>query len=92
VGALKVACVGLQCVGFNNVLYRTICAQSGKWKTSVDASSGSGIGNEVTWNASPVEGTGGDGRLADKNDGICKSTSTKLDGDENDTLNHKAGL
>ncbi|KAI9448081.1 hypothetical protein H4582DRAFT_1842370 [Lactarius indigo] len=37
-GALKVACVGLQCVGFNNLLYRTIieqatrCAQTGRWR------------------------------------------------------------
>jgi hypothetical protein len=38
-GALKIACVGLQCVGFNDLLYRTIleqarkCAQSGRWRT-----------------------------------------------------------
>lgn len=38
-GALKVACVGLQCVGFNNLLYRTIieqatrCAQTGRWRS-----------------------------------------------------------
>lgn len=37
-GALKIACVGLQCVGFNNLLYRTIieqatrCAQTGRWR------------------------------------------------------------
>src|SRR6266702_5220961 len=37
-GALKIACVGLQCVGFNNLLYRTIieqatrCAQTGHWR------------------------------------------------------------
>ncbi|KAI5118092.1 hypothetical protein M0805_007742 [Coniferiporia weirii] len=37
-GALKVACVGLQCVGFNSGLYHTImeqaakCQQSGRWK------------------------------------------------------------
>ncbi|KAL6308643.1 hypothetical protein BKA93DRAFT_725211 [Sparassis latifolia] len=40
VGALKVACIGLQCIGFNNTLYRTIlehaakCAQTGKWRNS----------------------------------------------------------
>lgn len=40
-GALRVACIGLQCVGFNLPLYRTIleqankCATSGRWKTSV---------------------------------------------------------
>ncbi|KAI0251360.1 hypothetical protein BJV78DRAFT_1126595, partial [Lactifluus subvellereus] len=38
-GALKIACVGLQCVGFNDLLYRTIleqatkCAQSGRWRS-----------------------------------------------------------
>lgn len=38
-GALKVACVGLQCVGFNTGLYRTImeqanrCQQNGKWRS-----------------------------------------------------------
>lgn len=36
-GALKVACIGLQCIGFNNVLYRTICAQTGKWNAATDA-------------------------------------------------------
>ncbi|KAI0268312.1 hypothetical protein BC834DRAFT_686467 [Gloeopeniophorella convolvens] len=39
-GALKVACVGLQCVGFNNLLYKTIldqvtkCAHSGRWRNA----------------------------------------------------------
>lgn len=38
-GALKIACVGLQCVGFNNLLYRTIieqttrCTQTGRWRS-----------------------------------------------------------
>ncbi|KAI0004967.1 hypothetical protein BJV74DRAFT_316307 [Russula compacta] len=38
-GALKIACVGLQCVGFNDLLYRTIleqatrCAQTGHWRS-----------------------------------------------------------
>lgn len=38
-GALKIACVGLQCVGFNSSLYHTImeqaakCQQNGRWKT-----------------------------------------------------------
>ncbi|TFY81603.1 hypothetical protein EWM64_g2414 [Hericium alpestre] len=37
-GALKLACVGLQCIGFNNTLYRTIleqaskCTQNGRWR------------------------------------------------------------
>ena len=38
-GALKIACVGLQCVGFNDLLYRTIleqatkCGQTGRWRS-----------------------------------------------------------
>ncbi len=38
-GALKIACVGLQCVGFNDLLYRTIleqatkCVQTGRWRS-----------------------------------------------------------
>jgi len=38
-GALKIACVGLQCVGFNDLLYRTIleqatrCTQTGRWRS-----------------------------------------------------------
>lgn len=60
-GALKVACIGLQCVGFNNVLYRTICAQSGKWKSAGDGSSGSGsgLGTGGAWNASTSSTSGG---------------------------------
>ncbi|KZT11155.1 uncharacterized protein LAESUDRAFT_720346 [Laetiporus sulphureus 93-53] len=39
-GALKVACIGLQCIGFNNNLYRMLlehaakCAQTGKWRAT----------------------------------------------------------
>lgn len=38
-GALKIACVGLQCVGFNDLLYRAIleqatkCTQTGLWRS-----------------------------------------------------------
>ena len=38
-GALKIACVGLQCVGFNTALNRTImeqaakCQANGRWRT-----------------------------------------------------------
>ncbi|TFK85361.1 hypothetical protein K466DRAFT_588151 [Polyporus arcularius HHB13444] len=37
-GALKVACIGLQCIGFNNTLYRgllehaALCTHTGKWR------------------------------------------------------------
>ncbi|EMD34276.1 hypothetical protein CERSUDRAFT_140652 [Gelatoporia subvermispora B] len=46
-GALKVHCVALQCIGFNNTLYRAIldqatkCAQASKWRS-------------VPWTQSPV--------------------------------------
>ena len=38
-GALRIACVGLQCIGFNDLLYRTIleqatkCVQTGRWRS-----------------------------------------------------------
>lgn len=52
-GALKIACIGLQCIGFNNVLYRTICAQSGKWKTATQPvpEATTGLGGGGLWNA-----------------------------------------
>jgi hypothetical protein len=48
-GALRVACVGLQCVGFNNSMYRAIlelaskCAQNGKWRAGASGG-GTGVG------------------------------------------------
>jgi len=51
-GALKVACIGLQCVGFNNALYRMLmehaakCTQTGRWRSS---SSGGGHSPGVPW-------------------------------------------
>ncbi|KAI0713702.1 hypothetical protein C8Q76DRAFT_468361 [Earliella scabrosa] len=45
-GALKVACIGLQCIGFNNTLYRSLlehaalCTQTGKWRTPTGGFSG----------------------------------------------------
>ncbi|THH21494.1 hypothetical protein EW146_g115 [Bondarzewia mesenterica] len=57
-GALKVACVGLQCIGFNNTLYRTIleqaskCVQSGRWRNSF------GAGTGVAWATNTVAGSG----------------------------------
>lgn len=51
VGALKVACIGLQCVGFNAPMYRAIleqankCAQSGKWRAMGGGGVG-GLGNQ----------------------------------------------
>ncbi|KAK0210146.1 hypothetical protein DFS33DRAFT_260537 [Desarmillaria ectypa] len=49
VGALKVACIGLQCVGFNRMMYKSIveqgskCMQGGKWKVGHNVSGS-------TWN------------------------------------------
>ncbi|KAF7972252.1 hypothetical protein HWV62_18564 [Athelia sp. TMB] len=44
-GALKIACVGLQCVGFNNALYRTICTQTAKWDEKATISAGNSMGS-----------------------------------------------
>ncbi|KAI0695100.1 hypothetical protein C8T65DRAFT_584544 [Cerioporus squamosus] len=53
-GALKVACIGLQCIGFNNTLYRgllehaALCTHTGKWRMPAggynNASPGPGLG------------------------------------------------
>ncbi|RPD55702.1 hypothetical protein L227DRAFT_656739 [Lentinus tigrinus ALCF2SS1-6] len=56
-GALKVACIGLQCIGFNNTLYRgllehaALCTHTGKWRVptggynnSVSPGPGPGLG------------------------------------------------
>ncbi|KIM87329.1 hypothetical protein PILCRDRAFT_3823 [Piloderma croceum F 1598] len=81
-GALKVACVGLQCVGFNDVLYRTICAQSGKWRASADASPGAaaGLGSGAAWNSSVLGDTDGVGTIGD---GTTKTTGRNASGNEN---------
>ncbi|TFK45525.1 hypothetical protein OE88DRAFT_1740212 [Heliocybe sulcata] len=53
VGALKVACVGVQCVGFNNALYRAIleygqkCTLNGRMKVGTARS----LGHGVLWNS-----------------------------------------
>lgn len=61
-GALKVACVALQCVGFNHQTYRAILeqankyAQSSKWKTvGPHASSAGALGPGTVWNAGAGE-------------------------------------
>ncbi|KAM5542076.1 hypothetical protein V8D89_004386 [Ganoderma adspersum] len=46
VGALKIACIGLQCIGFNTTLYRSLlehaalCTQTGKWRVQAGGFSG----------------------------------------------------
>jgi len=81
-GALKVACIGLQCVGFNDVLYRTICAQSGKWKASADASPGAatGLGSGTTWNSNVLGDTDCTGSVGD---GTSKNMDKNASGNEN---------
>ncbi|KAJ7778843.1 hypothetical protein DFH07DRAFT_911209 [Mycena maculata] len=55
-GALRVACLGLQCVGFNKAMYRAVleqaakCAIAGKWKGGAGAGAGLGPAGAV-WNA-----------------------------------------
>jgi hypothetical protein len=57
-GALKVACVGLQCVGFNNTMYKALLDQAGtfaqsKWKaaTPIVGSAGDVLGTGSAWNS-----------------------------------------
>nr|VWO94535.1 Putative lipase ATG15 (EC (Autophagy-related protein 15) [Ganoderma boninense] len=63
VGALKIACIGLQCIGFNTALYRSLlehaalCTQTGKWRmaagggfnVNVNAGLGLGSGASTPW-------------------------------------------
>ena len=49
-GALKVACIGLQCIGFNEDLYRDLlaladgCSKIGRWRAPV-----TGLAMSPTW-------------------------------------------
>ncbi|KAL7282894.1 hypothetical protein ACG7TL_002309 [Trametes sanguinea] len=63
-GALKVACIGLQCIGFNDNLYRGLlehaahCTQSGKWRAASHGQTyapGSGAGTGLGL-SSPAQG------------------------------------
>lgn len=57
-GALKVACVGLQCVGFNNAMYKALLEQANKfalskWKAISPAPPVvTGLGTGSVWNSS----------------------------------------
>ncbi|KAJ6567090.1 hypothetical protein B0H19DRAFT_1352993 [Mycena capillaripes] len=66
-GALKVACLGLQCVGFNKTMYRAIleqaakCALAGKWKAGTPPAPSAGLGAVgEPWNGAGeiVDGSG----------------------------------
>ena len=61
-GALKVACVGLQCVGFNNAMYRSILAQAAGEKLKADTLLGADAGQAR--NCTPV------GQLANSMSGM----------------------
>ncbi|KAI0648473.1 hypothetical protein C8Q79DRAFT_1008796 [Trametes meyenii] len=62
-GALKIACIGLQCTGFNDGLYRGLlehaarCVQTGNWRAGGYSTSGNsggstglGFGGGAVWN------------------------------------------
>ncbi|KAI0628822.1 hypothetical protein C8Q77DRAFT_1220668 [Trametes polyzona] len=63
-GALKIACIGLQCTGFNDALYRGLlehaahCAQTGKWRATAfgggNTGLGFGAGAGAGWNVGSV--------------------------------------
>jgi hypothetical protein len=52
-GALKVACIGLQCIGFNEVLYKGLllqaetCTKTGQWRGPAV-----GLGADAGWTVS----------------------------------------
>lgn len=72
-GALKVACIGLQCIGFNNLVYRGILDHAHRYAQTITTGaamklkSGGILETSTTWNtaagtpspssASPVRGT-----------------------------------
>lgn len=72
-GALKTACIGLQCIGFNDVLYRGLlehaahCTQTGKWRAvgyGGTGGGGSGLGFGAAWNANANVGAQSPGGVA----------------------------
>ncbi|KAF8895756.1 hypothetical protein CPB85DRAFT_210335 [Mucidula mucida] len=80
-GALKIACLGLQCIGFNKTLYATILDQAEKCHAGPAkwSGKGSGLGSSGTaWNAS----SGGVG-LGDIVNGMGKLAVTTKESGEN---------
>lgn len=67
-GALRAACIGLQCIGFNDALYKGLlvqaenCAKTGRWR---GPPVGVGLGTGAMWNANaglgPASGHSGAG-------------------------------
>ncbi|EKM56118.1 uncharacterized protein PHACADRAFT_174292 [Phanerochaete carnosa HHB-10118-sp] len=60
-GALKAACIGLQCIGFNDTLYKgllaqaELCAKTGRWRGLPGSV---GLGTGAIWNANANVGPG----------------------------------
>ncbi|KAL5490660.1 hypothetical protein ACEPAI_5494 [Sanghuangporus weigelae] len=71
-GALKIACVGLQCVGFNPALYQNIleqaakCRQGGRWRGGWGASEFPAVDGST-------DNSGNHGTINDNNNAYCAS-------------------
>ncbi|KAL5533482.1 hypothetical protein ACEPAF_5258 [Sanghuangporus sanghuang] len=71
-GALKIACVGLQCVGFNLALYHNIleqaakCRQGGRWRGGWGASEFPAVDGSA-------DNSGNNGAINDNNNAYCAS-------------------
>ena len=65
-GALKAACIGLQCIGFNGTLYKKLlaqaetCAKTGRWRGAAV-----GLGTGALWNANVGSGQADAARSVD---------------------------
>ena len=61
-GALKAACIGLQCIGFNDALYKGLllqaetCTKTGRWRGPTG-----GLGTGAVWGVSASANSGGTG-------------------------------
>lgn len=88
-GALKVACVGLQCVGFNNAMYKALLDQAGtfsqsKWKGPSVAAAlvpvTIGLGTGSAWNASSGVGgiVGGLGTMSLGHSGVDRNENIPI--------------
>ena len=93
-GALKAACIGLQCIGFDAKLYHTllfqadVCLKTGRWRGPV-----SGLGTGAVWNVSANanadsgsgsgNGSGGGGAPP----GIVQTLEAEREGRETPSIN-----
>ncbi|KAH9857469.1 hypothetical protein C2E23DRAFT_899910 [Lenzites betulinus] len=66
-GALKIACIGIQCISFNEAMYRGLmehaaqCTQSGKWRAMGFGGGGAGLGLGTAWNTNSTLSPPGSG-------------------------------